>query len=261
MLPDAADREWLIGQLALLVDRHGPEPLLSRPLIEPTPAYFPDPWSPDRAGVARVIRRLLVYAGLAHLKVELDLSAAPPSHVELAGTFVSAHHTGAPAWFAGIDDRGVARFGCVDAHLGDPEVLVAHLCHEVAHAWRADHRAVVHDRDEEELLTDLTTVYLGFGIFTVNASFRFRTSSSGTASSWSTQRSGYLPPPHFAYLLAAQAEARGLGWCERRALARKLEGNQAGMFRAAHRALVAPRGYLRFRLGLPSDYAPPPIAL
>jgi hypothetical protein len=46
---------------------------------------------------------------------------APPTHVELAGAIVSARHTGAPAWFSGIDERGVARFGCLDAHLGEPE--------------------------------------------------------------------------------------------------------------------------------------------
>lgn len=190
MLPDAPDREWLIAELALLVERYGPEPLIARPLIEPTPAYFPDRWTPDRAGVARLIGRLLRYADLGELRVELDLDAAPPAHVELAGAIVSARHSGAPAWFSGIDERGVARFGCLDAHLGEPEVLVAHLCHEVAHAWREHHRAGVADRDEEELLTDLTTVYLGFGVFTVNASFRFRTASAGTASSWSTHRSG-----------------------------------------------------------------------
>jgi hypothetical protein len=68
--------------------------------------------------------------------------------------------------------------------------------HEVAHAYRSHHRLQVDDRDREELLTDLTTIYLGFGILSVNNSYRFRKSGSLEGSlaytRWSTSSSGYL---------------------------------------------------------------------
>jgi hypothetical protein len=170
-------------------------------------------------------------------------------------------HDDTPAWFCGIDERRVAHFGCLDTSFDQPETLVAHLCHEVAHAWRFHHRAVVDDHDDEELLTDLTTVKLGFGLFTGNASFQKTVFHDGARSGTRTSRSGYLALPHFAFLLAAQAVCRDLGWCARRGLANQLGQDQATLFRSWFRRLVSPRGELRWRLGLPSDYDPPRISI
>lgn len=260
MLPPPATQDWLIDALAGLCHGFGPDRLVTAPLVEATPAFFPDPWTPDPAGVERLANRLLRHAGLERYRVALEVDAAPDAHERVGSHLVQARHLGAPAWFTGID-RDRVRFGCLDSHFDDPETLVAHLCHEVAHAWRAHHRAEVADRDTEERLTDVTTVYLGFGLFTTNASYRFRATSNGIASGWSRSSSGYLHAVDFSFLLAAQAVARDLGWCARRRVAGQLESNQAGFFRQGCRALLRDAARLKWRLGLATTYDPGPARL
>jgi len=125
--------------------------------------------------------------------------------------------------------------------MGEPEALVATLCHEVAHAWRHSHRLAVEDRAQEERLTDATTVYLGFGLLTTNGAYAYRSlgevSGGYAITRWSHQRSGYLPPQAMSFLLAAQVLARKVGFWERRRLVSLLEPNQASFFRRAFRQL------------------------
>ena len=258
-LPEPEDREWLLASLADLLSRTRRGPFLDAPLIEATDQWFPDPWTGDPEGVGAICVRLLDYAGLEQLRVRVEVAPERPRWGGVVGA-MAEHREGPPAWFAGIEE-GICHIGCTRDDLGEPEVLVAHLGHEVAHAWRRSHGLEVPDRDVEERLTDLSTVYLGFGLFTVNASWRDRSWSDGSVQWTRRSESGYLSAPQMSFLLAAQAVARELGWWDRRWIARRLEANQAGFFRAAVRHLIRPRGCLRWRLGLPSDYAPPEVDL
>ena len=157
-------------------------------------------------------------------------------------------HEGTAAWFAGIRD-GVCSFG-VDTHqLNDPIALVGTLSHEVAHAYRHANELRIPDPTVEEPLTDLTTIYLGFGILTANASQRLRSGRSGAGGSWwSRSVGGYLGMQSMCYLLAAQVVARG---STPKPLARLLSPNQRACFTAACKELGARDGLLE-RLGLPA---------
>ncbi len=55
----------------------------------------------------------------------------------------------------------------------------------------------------------MLTVFLGLGIFTANAAFRFNQWQDGQMQGWSTQRSGYLTEPEWGYALACYAWVRG----------------------------------------------------
>jgi hypothetical protein len=252
MIPDADDEEYLAHELGVLIRRRGARSFVERPLIEASSRWFPDPWTPDRAGVERVLRRLLAYVELGQLVPRVQLERAGPT---------LGRHAHAAAWFGGIDEDRTAHFGCVDTHFPHPERLVAHRCHEVAHAWRRHHRMEVDDHEEEEQLTDLTTVYLGFGLFTANAALEQGQFDDGVLRGTQWNRGGYLGMPHFAWLLAAQAVCRDLGWCDRRRLRGHLRQDQATLFTGWHRRLVVQRDELRWRLGLESEYAPPQIPL
>jgi hypothetical protein len=131
------------------------------------------------------------------------------------------------------------RFGCSDRQLEEAgEGLVGVMAHEVAHAYRAFHGLVHHDRDVEEHLTDLTTVYLGFGIFTVNNTFRSRSYTHGTlGSGHSMSQAGYLSPEAMSYLFAVQILCRGLTCWQTTKVLRWLEPRQRGHVKAALRDL------------------------
>ncbi len=119
---------------------------LSFPMVEPEVAWFPDAWTPDEAGVHRLIRRIMTHVGLGETPLSID----------------RAEHTSLRKI-----DAGVARFGLGPEEIGDPEALIAVLARAVACAYRAIHGLAVEDPEEADL-TDLTTVFFGFGVFTVN---------------------------------------------------------------------------------------------
>lgn len=239
---DQESREWLLGALSGLVDTKGEHRFLNAPLLEPTSRFFPDEWEPSIRGVEVVLKRLLMYAGLEDLQPEVRSFSKPDDIYELNtfGNVKSWGHDGAAAWFAGIQGNRCF-FGVAERNIAEPEILLSTLCHEVAHAWRAFHRLEVDDRDEEELLTDVTTVYLGFGILTTNGAYRYRTSGEfdgvNAIHRWSHQRTGYLTHQEMAFLLAVQSLARGMGWWERRHIAGMLETDQAYYYRRSIKIL------------------------
>jgi hypothetical protein len=228
--------------------------------VFPSEEFFPDRWTPDAFGIRRLALRLLRYAGLSNLEVMVDIFEEERD-VELdpSGRVRSMRHRGAAAWFAGIEDD-VCFFGTEVAQLGDPLGVVAAMAHEIAHAFRRYHGLEVPDRAEEELLTDLTTVYLGFGILTTNASSRHRSSGDFSVTMWSHQSLGYLPAQALGFLLGAWSSARGLDNAKVREIAAALETNQAADFRAALKWLSKHRPKLAEELRLPPREKWPKLA-
>lgn len=223
-LPSLEERQWLVHAVRKLVSRR--DLLEAAPLVEPTNAWFPEPWAMTAAHGHRLAQRLMYYAGLGDLRISLDAyqpvwgdDEEPPWDADTAG------------WFAGIEN-GRAHFGLRVSEFRDPELAGGVLAHEVAHAWRAHHRLVVEDRDEEELLTDVTTIILGFGILATNNTDRYRSSGDSRSTSWSFSSVGYLPPQAMAYTLALWSAARDKPG-EQRAIERHLEPNQLAFYRAA----------------------------
>ena len=235
-LPSAEERQWLVGALRSVLAARGAELLDAVPLVEPTEEWFPEPWDTTAAHAHRLMQRLMHYAGLA--KLRLTLSAYDPEVDD-------AWDKGTAGWFAGIED-GRAHFGLHVTHFADPEAAAGVLAHEVAHAWRTHHRLVVDDRDDEELLTDVTTIVLGFGILSTNNTDRYRSSGDWSQTTWSISSTGYLPPQAMAYLLALWVSARDNDG-ERKIVERHLEPNQLAFFRAAMDALA--KENVRARLG------------
>ena len=178
------------------------------------------------------------------------------------GRPASTSHAGAAAWFAGIRG-GTCLFGAEAGKLTDPLGLVAAMAHEVAHAFRRSHRLEHREHDLEERLTDVTTVYLGFGVLTTAASARTITAHhDNLGSSYGHQRQGYLAPHEMAFLLASQLQLRGYDAATVRWFAGQLPANQAATVRAAvaetSRAAVADAmGFDAVPAAQPSPRPPP----
>ena len=236
------DRIELLHELGELIGARGYERFVSWPVVRPTQEFLPDEWTPTLQSVAVLVRRLMLYANI-------DLTA----EVTAFDRHLSEEHPNAPAWFAGIEN-GVCKFG-IDIHeLNEPQSLIAALSHEVAHAYRKLHFLVEDDREIDEKLTDLTAVYLGLGVFVVNASERYRKSGyiSGilAVTNWSVSSGGYLDPPSLSFLFAAHLVARG----ERAtSYLQFLEPNQASYVRRYFDALESNRGELLEQLSIPPD--------
>jgi hypothetical protein len=260
LIPPEGEREWVLDALRALVQTCGHEHLVSAPVVLPEARCFPDAWTPDADGVRRLALRILGYAALDELDVEVELFDEGHAAAARPDALVRTQaHEGAAAWFSGIVDR-TCRFGADVSLLDDPGGVTAALAHETAHAFRHVQGLVVEDRDLEECLTDLSTIYLGLGVLTANASLRHRSWSFADGGSslgghaWSTSQLGYLSPQAMCFALAAFERVRARGTAERRTIVAALETNQAGYFKAALRWLdreFHDHAALRGRLGIP----------
>lgn len=259
---DRDSQDWLLNALIGLVDVQGAGHFLDAPLLEPTTKFFPDEWEASIRGVEVLLKRLMLYAGLEELHPEVSAFTQADEIFELNefGSPKSWGHEGAAAWFAGVEGKRCF-FGVAERNISEPEILIASMCHEVAHAWRVVNGLAVDNRDEEELLTDVSTVYLGFGILTTNGSFRYRTSGEfdgiNATFSCSHQRVGYLPPSAMSFLLAVQSMVRGMGWRARRRLSGLLETDQAYFYRRSVKLLKSCKNLkMRFPINTPKRKQP-----
>src|SRR6185295_3463768 len=237
-LPPAHRQKQLMQHLAELLSLKGHKRFLESPLRQPTPEHFPDPWSPDARGVRTMLQRLLSYAGLGNLQMELQMAGTRTSIHLIQETGASALH--AAAWFAGIDD-GVARFGYDLEHVHNPDAMAGILAHEVCHSYRHYHELNETHPSIEEGLTDLTTVFLGFGVLTANIATLAPHKLGNKALS-------YLTALDLTYLLAAQVVARG---ADPVPIAEKLAYSPRRYFTAACDQLTKRRAALLEELGLP----------
>ena len=114
-------------------------------------------------------------------------------------------------------ENGRAVIALDQSECADPKLLTAIAVHELCHLRLLGEHRVRAERPDGERLTDLLTVYFGFGIFSTNAAMRFARADRG----WSIlpvgelddrtlnaarhegyQRLGYLSSAEFGYALA-----------------------------------------------------------
>jgi hypothetical protein len=261
-LPGDEEADYLLAGLAKLIRQRGVETFVSAPLLLAEPRFFPDPVQARAEGVAVLLRRLLSYAGLEPERLDIELFTDDAHGPVVHEGDQDRDHVA--AWFMEIAD-GVYRFGVREAELRDEQALIGTLGHEVAHAYRYHHGLVVPNHATEEQLTDLTTVYLGFGAFTLESSYQFKSghySAAGERLAYEWQTRGYLRPGQLAFLLGAQLSARGAREDSLAQVLASLSSNQADSVRKATLLLSEDREGLLQRLGLPAPAAwPPPHTL
>ena len=223
-LPPPERRVWLLEQLDWLLEDSGRTRFCQGPLAE---GRLPTTWLADQASVEALLRTLMSEAGLDKLEVHVELHELPSELLSLAGDQPSR---GAPAWVALLLDNQVT-FGVERARLRD-ESLLGSLCREVARVWRLA-RGLSHDDSElEELLVDLTSIYLGFGLPVLRRAWALRAAPIAVIGQHlSPAAGGYLPPQSVSYVLAAQLLLHDGGRRNERSILGQLEPNQQALLR------------------------------
>jgi hypothetical protein len=174
---------------------------LARPVVLPTPEFFPDERTGTDADIDPIFRRVCSYAEVEASAITVEVYGGSEEAEFARATGLNYESKSAAGDYrreggrpiVGVDRTAVAR----------PERLVATIAHELAH-HRLRERDLDTDRDDREPLTDLLTVYLGLGVFAANAVFEYRVDLQHR----STRRLGYLTEPMFGYGLACFAWLR-----------------------------------------------------
>jgi hypothetical protein len=208
---DPVRQWWLESSLRWFVDQFGTE-VLYRGAVLPTAGFLSDDGysaSPDQVEtlVAHLCELMMAEFGLITLEL-FDGSAEQQEAAKTGRSRAVGHFR---------IENGRAVIALDQSECADPKLLTAIAVHELCHLRLLGERRVRAERPDGERLTDLLTVYFGFGIFSTNAAMRFARADRG----WSIlpvgelddrtlnaarregyQRLGYLSSAEFGYALA-----------------------------------------------------------
>lgn len=191
---DADELEWQLATFKWLGLEFGPAGQAE--LVLPTPRWFPPSARKGHGRIEDLFASVKAAAGLADWPCELRAGAGErPMHV---GTALLLRHEGAapPCGTFTVDGKDGARTVVITYNpslADDTTAMIATLAHELGHYLMSTARTAPPGGWElHELHTDLTAVYLGFGIFLANSARAFAQYQSAGEQGWSSRTQGYL---------------------------------------------------------------------
>lgn len=261
--PTIDERACFIEQLGARIAAAGSARFVAGPIVEPDGHYFPDKVRPDSAGVTTIARRLLWWAGLSDLKVEVaDMTSDRESRKRWS---VQLSEFDGEALLLTLESVGP--LDELAGALTHPLALAASQTSELDTALTNPYRREPHSETSESSrrLAALATIELGWGVLATNAAQCVRTVSVPVTTGQVDvlyHRYGALRPEDLAYLLAVQLAVREVAHARANAYAKLLHPNQAQMFREWFAALASDAASLRQALHLPDrEHWPKPAAL
>ncbi len=199
---DPQGKRWIEERLAWLRDEFGADDLYGGAVILPTPEFFPDPYDGSRDSVFALFDRVCDYMGVEQGLLRLEFFRPSRDPLFLVNDGGEAVPTQAAGWYAG----DVIRLN--EDELANPMSLVGTLAHELAHQRLLGEDRIMSDVYDNELLTDLTVVFKGMGIFLANVPRHW----DGNCTLWpgtDLRKPEYMTGPMFGYALALLAWVRG----------------------------------------------------
>lgn len=211
-------RLWVDGGFSRLETMLGRKRMLDAQVVQPDAAHFPDPFDGTPTAAQLMFNRICRYMQVEPSRIDLEIFADETEELRE----ILPYWTHGPGGCAGMythdsdsngdmagDERLRMTVAIRSTQLKDPHALVATMAHEVGHVILLGGGLLDNRTPDHEPLTDLLTVFLGFGIFNANASARFRQFQDERRQGWSMQRLGYLPEEAYGYALAKFCLERG----------------------------------------------------
>lgn len=196
---DPHAKAWIEDRLIWLRDEFGADDLYGGTTILPTPQFFPDPFDGTRKSARDLFDRVCEYMG-ADPTISLKFFKPSPNPLFLVNEAGEA----VPSEAAGLYEGHVIRVN--EDGFVNVVSLVGTMAHELAHQRLLGEARLTGDEYDNELLTDLTVVFKGLGIFLVNVSHAWE----GDHSPWpgtTARKPEYMTGPMLAYAMAV------LAWC------------------------------------------------
>jgi hypothetical protein len=204
------EQTWIERELDWFVSQFGSD-RLHGDVVEPTDDYFPGAYQGSPHDVAMVLRKICAHMGIDDSRIQLvygEGEAEEEAH-GFSGAFpLQTRWSGAAGHYTVRDGKSIVTVR--DGLAATPMALVATISHELGHVLLLGDERISPEREDQEPLTDLLTVFFGLGIFGANAAFDYQQQAVGSRYvRWSTSKLGYLTEPMFGYALARYAWLRG----------------------------------------------------
>lgn len=207
-LPVTAEQcKWADQTFLRLSDLLGIHRMLQARVMLPTPEHFPDAYDGSEAALQRMFQRVAAAMQVDPADVDVTLFREGHAVSELV-PFSSGSSSGAGGIYH-HDPSTRTEISINEEQLKDPAALAGVLAHELGHVILLRPGIVDRDAPDMEPMNDLLTVFLGLGVFTANAAFRFHQYTNFQSQGWSTRRLGYLSEEMFGYALARFTFERG----------------------------------------------------
>jgi len=199
---DKKTQDWIDHGFERLGIILGKERMLKVDVILPTDQYFPDKYEKNEAGLEVLFQRVCLFMSVERPRVELSLI---PDHVESLREHIpywSGQSAGAAGLYEGNPETAIPIVSVRETLASEPMVAVAVMAHELAHVILLGENLIDPESKDMEPTTDLATVFMGLGIFTANAAFRYEKHQNSRKVGWSVSRTGYLSEEMFGHALA-----------------------------------------------------------
>lgn len=203
-IPDESQK-WMLDTFKWLLDEFDKEKIISRKTLCPTAQDFPYKFEQSEKDALTLLPIIAAQMEIDPAKIEL--SFYDQSLMEFAaggGTRLFSQQDPNNQYSAGTFKKRANRFhiSLEVSQFKDTENLIATLAHELSHIKLIGENRI---KENDEFLTDLTTVIYGLGIFCANASFKFYTGFD----SWGYNKQGYLSQQEWGFALALLAYLKG----------------------------------------------------
>lgn len=203
------NRLWLEEAFLLLLDFFGRDSTVQRKVLVPHYADFPVAYNGTPESAFETMKIVATQMEVPFENIELHLYNEGAESISSGSPFGSSiflkgddAEKGSAGLYWGPTAHGQYEIWLNRTKLAEPENLVATLAHEIAHIKLLGEERI---DDNDEHLTDLTTIIFGLGIFNANAAFQTFT----TTQTYGWRSQGYLSQTQWGYALALFAHLRG----------------------------------------------------
>jgi len=189
---EEAERIWIERSFLSLLTLFGEENTLTRQVLLPVTKDFPIKYDGSERAAFETLKVVARQMEVPIDKIKLDFFDKQLQYIT----------DGSPGGFYyGKGENDKFEISVVRTLLNEPEDMVAVLAHETAHI-----KLLGEDRitENNEPLTDLTTIFFGLGVFNANAAFK----TFADNKYWGWSQSGYLSQMAWGYALALFAYVR-----------------------------------------------------
>jgi hypothetical protein len=216
---DAKTQAWTESSIRWFLGQFGTSVIYRDPVL-PTPGFLSSTtYSASASEIEELVAGLcqLMLVNPTSFTLELYDGAGEKAVITASGTSRAVGH------FRMTDGRLVISLDQREA--SNPRHLTAIAVHELCHLRLLGEGRIRRDRSDGERLTDLLTVYFGFGVFTTNAAMSFTRAARGftivsrgllddrtlnaAKRNDGYRRLGYLSSAEFGYALACYCWVRG----------------------------------------------------
>lgn len=205
----ANDKKWIEQSFGQLLDMFGEGFVRSLPTITPEKKYFDRDFKGTEADVEYLLTRVTEIMHIDAWEIQLMFYSNRPTKFT-EGIVATPQENLKGGWKSSSGEYidkglGLKEIWIELGLMNDPVGLISTLSHELAHyKLLGEYRMLEND----ELLTDLTAVLFGFGIFKGNSYFKFNQWTTNSHQGWQMKKSGYLPEQVIAYAMAWLADYR-----------------------------------------------------